>query len=136
MTADAVQCIYPKGRIHPDMFPDLTIEDLTSNVQGWLDDAAEMERVMLIEDEHRKQRAIVAWAYWRAFDSACTALLANPARTQQVDAGQASYDKDQRDNICALSRQYLLEFEALAPPADGRPPVRTGGRTVHHTFVF
>jgi hypothetical protein len=137
MAVDVVTLIYPLGRIHPDMFPDLDEEQLVEVVQGWTREAYAKAEVAAL-DESARDPAATVWAYYRAFDAACIALASNPATHGQTDAGTSSYTKDQRDTICSRARSFYAEFQGLAPnvDTDALGPGWTGGRTVRHNFAW
>ncbi len=126
---------YPKGRIHPDLFPERSDDDLAADVQAWIIEAYAQARVVELGTGAAQDQAAAAWAYYRAFDAACIALAANPSTHSQSDAGGTSYAKDQRDTVCRLAAEAKAEFQLLAPLGVVEAP-RTGGGTVSHDFAW
>lgn len=126
--------IHPKGRIHPDLFPEWSAETLATAIEGWITEALANARVAILPQADQ-DRASRAWSYHRAFDSVCIAMAANPSTAALGDAVSSSYAKDQRDTICRMATDALAQFEALAPV----PTVterRTGGQAVTHDFAW
>lgn len=128
------QLLYPRGRVHGDLFPDKTEDELAFDIDEWIQEAYAMVRVSALE-EAEQDRAVTAWAHYRAFDAASIMLAANPSSSTQSDAGSASYSKDQRDTLSRVAREARAEFELLAPLAPAEAP-RTGGGTVSHNFAW
>lgn len=124
--------LYPAGRIHPDLFPN-RVSELESDVSQWLTEAYLKPVVSVLATDEAQDAAATLWAYYRAFDSACIALAANPASAQENDQGASRYDKDQRETVCGLAAKALADFNDLTVlPA----VVSAGSRTVRHSFVW
>lgn len=123
----------PKGRIHPDLFPDRMGHSLLEDVTAWIDSAYADARVAALPEGNARDAAATAYAYWRVFDAAVIAMAANPATSAQTDAGTVTYTKDQRDTFARLAAEARAEFEvAVAAPVT--PYLGGGTRTVYHTF--
>lgn len=130
----ATGLIYPFGRIHPDLFPERSPEQLEADVGIWLEEGYAHPLVATL-DEATQHSAAAEWAYYRAFDAVCIAMAANPNTHAQTDAGTSQYAKDQRDTICGAASAAGARFNEIVSMV-AVVERRTGGQTVGHQFAW
>lgn len=116
----------PKGRIPPELFPELKGQAFDDQLTSWIDDAELL--TVGIADVAKRDKATVQWVYYRAFDSAYTKALATPISQSTEDAGSFSFNMQQIERLKELRDNAYDAYFVLNPTVTAVVATpRTGG---------
>ena len=104
----------PAGDLEPAvLWPGEASADVTARLAGYLTDAE--ARAAVITDADDKDRAIVAYAYHRAYQSVATRLAATPSSVTLNDQGSVTTTAAQLAAMQELADRWRDKFDALLP---------------------
>lgn len=130
----------PKGAVQPSFFPDDDAAALAARLQLWITEGT--ERAEDIADIDAHDRAVAAWAYYRAFRAVYLRKSDEPSTVELRDQGSRQNLITQIQNFRDEAEAYRAEFEALLAAAaqdagtvPSAPPV-PATTSVPITFVW
>lgn len=101
----------PKGAVQSSFFPDDDAAALSARLQLWITEGT--ERAEDISDAEANDRAVAAWAYYRAFTEFADRISAAPKTVELRDQGSRTYGDPQFEYWQKRAQGYLAEFERL-----------------------
>lgn len=134
MALSAEDVLYPNGDLDPVDFPGRALEDLEEDIEGWLEAAYAMPRVVALSDEAGQDAAAKLWAEYRGFAAVCRRVSREPAQAELKDQGSRTFAPDQRNNFCSMATAKLAAFEQVAPVVVAL--ISSGSRSVRTTTVW